>query len=513
MPGSGGRKEEKKQWRRQERRHKHVALRIFGRATGEGRYRVQIEHGFGGAGIGVRLGAVFFLVLANAFFVAAEFSLVAARRSRLAQMSAAGDRGARAVERALSHLDRYISGTQLGVTLASLGLGYIGEPVAAEVVDRFMRAVGVNVPAAAVHTTAAVVIGFLLITFLHIVLGELVPKTVAISSPERVSSLFVRPLTLFARLGSPFIWVLNVSARKLLGMFGIRALSESQHVHTADELRYLVAQAGVIGTLDESDSAMLAGVFDFHEKKARDVMRPRTEVMALPSDASEAEVWEVLRRERYSRYPVYQDSVDDIIGVFLAKDLWLRTDEESAAPFSLREYLRDPLYVPDSRPAERVLDDLRRTRAHMAVVLDEYGGTAGILTLEDLIEEVIGDIADEYDQRERLSFEMDGVLELAGSLSLVDVRSDHRVPIPDGDWTTLGGYTFSALGRLPHVGDRVSFPGGEIEVVAMDGRRVAALRVNRVREGDKNRPAMNQDSPPLHNRRDADPGNGRKRAG
>jgi CBS domain containing-hemolysin-like protein len=217
-------------------------------------------------------------------------------------------------------------------------------------------------------------------------------------------------------------------------------------------------------------------VFDFHEKKAHDVMRPRTELAAIPIEATEAEVREILQVERYSRYPVYRDSIDDIAGVFLAKDYWLR---DESVPFSLEAFVREALFVPDSRPAERVLDDLRKTRAHMAVVLDEYGGTAGIVTMEDLVEEVIGDIADEYDLAARTAIETDGVLELAGSLSLVDARSDHRLRIPEGDWTTLGGYVFSKLGRLPRVGDRAPFPGGELEVVAMDGRRVAAVRVHR----------------------------------
>jgi CBS domain containing-hemolysin-like protein len=173
---------------------------------------------------------------------------------------------------------------------------------------------------------------------------------------------------------------------------------------------------------------------------------------------------------------VYRESLDDLVGVFVAKDLWLK---EPGEPFSLEKMLRIPLYVPDTRGAERVMDDLRKTRAQMAIVLDEYGGTAGIVTMEDLVEEVVGDIADEYDAATREVLELNGVLELAGSLSLIDVRSDHHIPVPEGSWTTLGGYVFSRLGRLPHVGDRAPFPGGELEVVAMDGRRVAAVRVHR----------------------------------
>ena len=432
--------------------------------------------GVGLGGLGWRFGVVFLLVLLNAFFVAAEFALVAARRSRIDQLAGEGDRKARVVQRALGELDRYISGTQLGITLASLGLGWIGEPALASAIDAGLLLLGVHASPLLEHSGAAVVVAFLTITFLHIVLGELAPKSVALLMPERVSRLVARPLVLFSRAMSPFIWLLNGAANALLRLFRLEpAMGHERAAHSPEEIRLLVMQARAHGTLDEADTAMLAGVFDFH-----DVMRPRTDVVALPIEASEAEVWAVLRAERYSRYPVYRDTLDDVVGVFLAKDLWLHERVMGDdAPFSLGPFVREALYVPDSRRAERVLDDLRRSRAHMAVVLDEYGGTAGIITMEDLVEEVIGDIADEYDALSRTSFEMNGVLELAGTLSLIDVRSDHHLAIPEGEWTTLGGYVFAKLGRLPKIGDRVAFPGGELEVVAMDGRRVAALRVHR----------------------------------
>ena len=428
------------------------------------------------AGVGLRLLGVLVLVLMNAFFVAAEFALVGSRRSRIDQLADEGESGAQAVQLALRNLDRYISGTQLGITLASLALGWIGEPALATLVDSGLALIGIQPHAGVIHTTAGVATAFLVITFLHIVLGELAPKSIALVAPERVSMYLARPLMLFSRIMSPFITLLNSVANALLKVLGVNpAGGGHQNVHSADELRLLVMQARAQGTLNETDSMMLAGVFDFHEKKARDVMRPRTEVAAIPLDATEDEVWKILRTERYSRYPVVGDSLDDVLGVFLAKDLWLHQ-----GPFTLKQFLRAPLFIPDSRPAERVLDDLRKTRAHMAVVLDEYGGTAGIITMEDLVEEVVGDIADEYDAASREALETDGVLELAGSLSLIDVRSDYKVMVPEGDWTTLGGYVFNALGRLPRVGDRVTIPGCELEVVAMDGRRVAAVRVNRI---------------------------------
>ena len=428
--------------------------------------------------IATRLAAVFGLVLLNGFFVAAEFALVGARRSRLTQLAEEGHRGAKHALKALGRLDHYISGTQVGITIASLALGWIGEPAVAVLVDRLLALVGIDVPPGAAHSAAAVTTAFVILMFLHIVLGEQAPKFVAISSPERTSAILALPLMLFSKIMAPFIAVLNGAANGLLRLMGFKGMTEAHQVHSPEELRMLVMQARAHGALDESDSAMLAGVFDFHEKRVRDVMRPRTEVVALDIDSSEAEVRTILRQERYSRYPVYRETLDDIAGVFVAKDLWLH-DEKN--PFRLADCVREALYVPSTRAAIRVMDDLRKTRAHMAVVLDEYGGTAGIITLEDLVEEVIGDIADEYDMASREAIEVDGVLELAGSISLVDARSDHRLRVPEGDWTTLGGFVFGALGRVPRIGDRVRIPGAELEVVAMDGRRVAAVRVHRER--------------------------------
>lgn len=424
----------------------------------------------------LRLAFVLFLVLMNAFFVAAEFSLVAVRRSKIDQLAADGDRPAVAVQRALGNLGRFISATQLGVTLASLALGWIGEPALAVLVDRTLGLVGIHLNSPAASSTAAIIVAFAIITFFHIVLGELAPKSIALSKAESTSRLLVRPVVLFSRLTSPFISILNASGNRLLKLLRVTPAEEGAQVHSADELRLLVMQARAHGTLNENDTAMLAGVFDFHNKKAHDVMRPRTEMVAIAEDVELDELIGILKRERYSRYPVYEETNDDIVGVFLAKDYWLY---DAPRPFVLREHLREVQFVPATRAAERVLDDLRKSRAHLAVVLDEYGGTAGIITMEDLIEEVVGDIADEYDLYSRDAMFTDGVLELAGSMSLVDVRSDHRLNIPEGDWTTLGGYAFAMLGRLPKVGDRVNYPGGELEVVAMDGRRVAALRVHR----------------------------------
>jgi len=265
-----------------------------------------------------RIIAVLALVLLNGFFVAAEFALVGARRSKLQEMVDAGDRLSKLALKALDNLDRYISATQLGITIASLALGWVGEPVVAALIDALLGLFGIHPAPGVTHTAAGIAVGFAVITFLHVVFGELAPKTVALVMPERLSGWVALPLMFFAKLMTPFIVLLNGTANGFLRLFGIKPMSESRHVHSPEELRMLVMQARAHGTLDESDSAMLAGVFDFHEKKVQDVMRPRTEVVALSIDATEEEVRETVERERYSRYPVYQESLDDVVGVFLA---------------------------------------------------------------------------------------------------------------------------------------------------------------------------------------------------
>lgn len=428
------------------------------------------DAGLPAGAVALRIVAIAALVLLNGVLVAADFALVAVRRSRIDEMARGGDLAAGAVQRAVAELDRYIAASQFGVTAASLGIGWLAAGVAHAFVGTGRRGSDT-----AIADVVGIVAAFAAVTLIHVIVGNLAPRDIALGAPERTARATVRPLMVFAALTRPFTALLSGATRRLLGALRIDAGSPGRP-HSVEELRRLVVQSHAHGVLDESDRAMLAGVFDFHAKRVRDVMRPRTEIVGISADASEAEVWATLREERYSRYPVFGESLDDVVGVLLAKDLWLRPAD---LPFDLRTTLRQPLYVPDTRLAERVLDDLRRTRAHMAVVLDEYGGTAGIVTMEDLVEEVVGDINDEYDMALRDAVEVNGVLELAGALSLVDVRTDHHLPIPEGDWTTLGGYVFARLGRIPRVGDRAAYPGGELEVVAMSGRRVAAVRVHR----------------------------------
>jgi magnesium and cobalt exporter, CNNM family len=435
------------------------------------------------ASLWLRLAAVALLVGANALFVAAEFSLVAARRTRLEAMIRRGDRRAATARAVMQNITRYISGTQLGITLTSLGLGWIGEPALAEPIAHWFTAFPPALAAVATHGVA-VSLAFIGITYLHVVLGELVPKSLALLYPESLGRWLASPLTLFTAVTNPFIWLLNNSATGLTRLFGARPMSERERVHSPEEILMLVEQSRQTGTLAPQDARMIAGVFEFSEKNAREVMTPRTQMVALPLTLSLSEAADRVAGAGRSRYPVYRESLDDIVGTVHAKDV-LRALRGSAGG-TLEAILRPPLLVPGTREVEDVLADMKRQKVHLAIVLDEYGGTAGLVTMEDLLEEIVGQIYDEYDRPE--SGAASGATAtltpvIAGGTEVAEVNRNYGLQIDDTDYTTIGGVVFGALGRLPKVGDRVDLPGATLEVVEMDGRRVGKVRVDQARAG------------------------------
>ncbi len=427
--------------------------------------------------IGARLGVVALLVLANAFFVAAEYALVASRRTRIEAMIRRGDGKAKLARRALLALDRSISGTQLGITLASLGLGWVGEPAIAHTIEGLFAALRGPLALLATHGVA-VTVAFLFITFLNVVLGELAPKAIALLYPERTSRWLSGPLIAFTIATNPFIWVLKTSANLVLRLFGERAPTRLDRLHSAEDLRMLVDQSAKAGSLDKGDARLLAGVFEFSEKTARDVMTPRTAMVALPAGASLPEAADRVAAAKRSRYPVMGASLDDIVGIVHAKDVLGALRGPPPAP-ALRDLMRPPHFVPGSREVEDVLADMKLRRAHMVIVLDEYGGTAGLVTMEDLLEEIVGQIYDEYDRpgdvRASGTMPAPGAAQ-PGSLALEDVNARCGLTLASDDYTTLGGYLFGRLGRLAKVGDVVKVDGGAFEIVSMDGRRIGTAR-------------------------------------
>jgi CBS domain containing-hemolysin-like protein len=418
--------------------------------------------------------AVVILVLANAFFVAAEFALVGARKTRLDEMAQAGDRKARLARRAVQSLDRYISATQLGITLASLGLGWIGEPALAGLIQNGFSWLPASVATIATHGVASA-IAFLIITILHIILGELVPKAISLLYPEHVSLWVTAPLMGFAWIMSGPIAVLNGTANRLLGLIGIDPPGESERLHSPEEIRMLVEQSTEGGSLGGQDARLLEGVFEFSEKTAQDVMTPRTQIASLGADLAVEEAADQVATHGRSRYPVYIESLDEIIGVVHAKDILAALRARPGQ--TIRIIMRPPLFVPGTREVEDVLADMKRLKTHLAIVLDEYGGTAGLVTMEDLLEEIVGPIYDEYDPQDRID-PTDGAPQLDGSMTISEFNAEFSGDLDDTDYTTVGGYIFGQLGRLPRPGDRVNVGPLTFEVVEMEGRRVKTIRLH-----------------------------------
>jgi magnesium and cobalt exporter, CNNM family len=424
--------------------------------------------------IGLGLVSVVVLVLANAFFVAAEFALVGARRTRLDEMAKAGDGKARLARRAVQSLDKYISTTQLGITLASLGLGWIGEPALAGLIENAFTWLPKAAAEIATHGIASAV-AFMFITVLHIVLGELVPKAVALVYPEAVGTWLVVPLTGFAWLMAWPIALLRISANALLHLLGIAPPGEHERLHSPEEIRMLVEQSTEGGSMLQEDARLLEGVFEFSEKTAQEVMTPRTQMVALEAGLAVEDAADEVAKARRSRYPVYTESLDEIVGVVHAKDILTALRAAPGQP--VRSIMRSPLFVPGTREVEDVLADMKRLKNHLAVVLDEYGGTAGLVTMEDLIEEIVGPIYDEYDRQDRQP-QVEGAPTIDGALPITEFNSRFDAALDDTDYTTVGGYVFGQLGRLPRPGDRVTVGPHTFEVVEMDGRRVKTLRLH-----------------------------------
>jgi putative hemolysin len=429
------------------------------------------QPGFGA--VAFKLLVVLALVLANAFFVAAEFALVSTRRSRLEELIRAGDRKAMLAERAIQSLSRYLAATQLGITLASLALGWIGEPALAHLFERLFLWLPVGIRAAAAHSLA-VIVAFGLITSLHIIVGEQVPKSMAIIAPEQSSRWLAGPLMVFTWVMAVPTRLLNGASNWTLRRFGLRPPGEQERVHSPEELRFLVEQSQEFGTLGAQDARMLEGVFEFSEKTAEEVMTPRTAVVAIAGDASVEAAADVVADAKKSRYPVYNESLDEVAGIVHAKDILRALRQTPGARVS--SFVRAPLFVPGTREVEDVLADMKRLKTHMAVVLDEYGGTAGVVTMEDLLEEIVGSIVDEFDAAERPA-RVSGAPLLDGAIPLSEFNAEYGESLSEADYTTLGGWVFGELGRLPQVGDRIATGRHTLEVTEMEGRRVKAVKL------------------------------------
>ncbi len=425
----------------------------------------------GGLDIDPTLGLVLglFLVLLNGFFVAAEFALVKVRPTQLDPHVARGDRRGRIARHMVRHLDAYLSSTQLGITLASLALGWIGEPAFAWLLKPVIELLPGAGPALvrSISLTSA----FLLITVLHIVLGELAPKSVAIRKPEPTSLWIAIPLFVFYKVTYPAIYVLNKAANGLLSVFGIEPVSEGELAHDEEELRLLLSSSDS-SRLSSQKRRLLGNVFELSHRTARQIMVPRADVVYLSTDRSLEENLTLARASGHTRFPMARGGLDDIEGMAHIKDLFRNPEA------SLEEVRRDISFVPETLRVDRLLRRMRQDRIYLCAVLDEYGGVSGIVTLENVVEEIVGQIQDEFDEEPpELVKRSENQYLVSGSMLVDDLETALSLEFSERDEDTIGGVVLSEIGRSPQVGDRVELPPLTLEVARVEGNRIRELRV------------------------------------
>src|ERR671926_629104 len=410
--------------------------------------------------------AVAALILLNAFFVAAEYGLVTSRRTRIEELVHQGNRRARRVLGVVSDPPRFIAAMQLGVTLTSLGIGALGEHALSKAFDPVMA------------TLLAVVLAYLILTFFHVVIGELVPKGVALGHSEGTALVVAAPVRAFFTLFWPLIWVLQQSTNFVLGLLGLEPPGGETEVHSEAELKMLLNVSTERGEIEEDEQEMLYKVFDFADKEASDVMVPRPEVVALSIDLPPEECLRAVMDSPYTRYPVYRESLDDIVGILHVRDLFGAMVDRGLAAVVVEDLVRPAHVVPETKDLAALLTEFRRTNQHMAIVVDEYGGMEGIVTLEDLLEEIVGEIEDEFDLPDESVEHVDeDTIRIDGTFPIDDFNEQFRTELPMEDYHTIAGFVFGQLGRAAHQGDEVSHDGMVFRVEEVEGQRIDKLAV------------------------------------
>ncbi|HKW78718.1 MAG TPA: hemolysin family protein [Candidatus Limnocylindria bacterium] len=413
------------------------------------------------------------LVLVTAFFVAAEYALVRVRETQLAELASSGNALAALGLRMVRRIDEYISATQVGITGANLGLGIVGEPAFFNLITRVFLT---DAAAEGLVHALSFVLAFTIVTFLTIVIGELAPKYLALHSPRTVLLVSAAPLFAFTQLVRPFIWAVGGAARMIVRPFGA-ADTAREATYSEEELRLLVAASARSGVLQESERELLHNVLSFADKIVRQVMVPRTGIVAVEASVSVADVTELAQKHPYTRYPVFREDLDNVIGVVHARDL-VGMSAEQTRRTRVTQVMRRVVAVPETMHLDRALAEMRRQRIPLFLVIDEFGGTAGLVTMEDILEELVGELRDEFDKGAPLIRKQDdGSYIVDGLTGLDDLRQRLHLDLEDEPYDTVGGLVFGKLGRLARIGDIVEVDGWRAEVTAMDGRRVAQVRL------------------------------------
>ena len=411
----------------------------------------------------LRILIILLLVLGNAVFVAAEYALVTARRPRLEEMARRGNRRAKTALAMLDEPVRFISTVQVGITVFSILLGAIGAAFLTRLLDDWMP------------EEVAFILAFLFLTYLSVVLGELVPKSIALQRAERLAVWLAVPLDWLGRVANPLVWVLQKSASGIARLFGVQPAPAGMTMHTEEDIRLIVAQTEEIPAAEEE---MLYKVFDFADKEAHDVMVTRPEVVALSIDLPPQEALAAVIDSPYTRYPVYRDSLDDMLGILHVRDLFHALYDRGIDNVVIEHIVRPAHVVPETKDLASLLGEFRRQNQHMALVVDEYGAVQGIVTLEDLLEEIVGEIEDEYDLPDDSIERVDEThIRIHGTFSIDDFNEQFGTVLPQEDYHTIAGFVFGELGRAPQPGDEVAFDGLRFSVVEVDGQRIERLEV------------------------------------
>jgi CBS domain containing-hemolysin-like protein len=426
---------------------------------------------------------IFFFVFLNGFFVAAEFAIVKVRYSQIHLKAEQGNKIAKRAEHIINHLDAYLSATQLGITLASLALGWLGEPVVAKLIKSFVHYWGLEISEANLHTVS-IVVGFTFITMLHIVLGELAPKSIAIRKAEATTLAISYPLHLFFVILRPFIWLMNLLSNLILKIIGIKPVGEHE-THSVDELRLLVDQSKEGGIIQAENYEIIKNAFDFTDHSAKQIMVPRHEIFALDVSMPNKEFVESVLDNGYSRIPIYEDSMDNLIGIAYAKDVFKEYFKNPT--FKLKNILDPIYYVYENKLISEILTDFQKQHIHMAVVMDEFGTTQGIITLEDILEELVGEIQDEDDEEKPIvELNEDSSYLVQTMHSLIDINELLPKPFTvDDNYTTLAGLLLYHFKRIPKVNDKISVDGYDVTVTKIQRKTIHTVLLKLSEENSK----------------------------
>lgn len=420
------------------------------------------------------------LIAFTAFFVATEFAIVKVRRTRVEQLAREGNKNAIVLKKVIQNLDGYLSACQLGITITALGLGWIGEPTFNRFIEPIFSAL--NLPESVIRTFSFLTV-FGLVTFLHVVVGELAPKTAAIIKAEKISLFFARPLHWFYVIAFPLIWLLNGSARVLVRLFGMKPAAANEKAMTEEELRLTLSESYKSGEINQSELQFVNRIFEFDDRLAREIMVPRTEITCVFIDRPMEENLEIIKNEKYTRYPVAKGDKDHIIGLINAKEVFQDLFKNERKPFE--QYIRPIISVIEHIPIKELLVKMQNEGIHMAILVDEYGGTAGLVTVEDILEEIVGEIRDEFDIDEQpmITQISPTVTRLDGKVLIEEVNELFNLALDDSELDTIGGWMLSQLSNV-ELGSTTSVDGYEFKVTDVDGHQIKYIEVTKLNDSD-----------------------------